>query len=102
MVAENFIELGDINENVYQAHVSQPKYQLFARSLTFLPFHFINPWKKKSKVYQADVGNKEDQHNLDISYKIKRQQNIAGNQNKTRNKYTTTRDRNHQECVLRI
>ena len=45
---------------------------------------------EKGKVNQLDVGNKKDQHNYKtrtcVSYKVKRQQNIVGNQN--RNKQT--------------
>ena len=40
---------------------------------------------EKGKVNQLDVGNKKDQHNNHktrtwVSYKVERQQNIAGNQ----------------------
>ena len=46
---------------------------------------------EKGKVNQLDVGNKKDQHNnyktrTWVRYKVKRQQNIAGNQNRKKQK----------------
>ena len=43
---------------------------------------------EKGKVNQLDVGNKKDQHNYKtrtcVLYKVKRQQNIVGNQNRNK------------------
>ena len=70
--------------------------------LPVIEFKLLSSENEKAKVNQLDVGKKKDQHNnyktrTCVRYKVKRQQNIAGNQN--RNNQKGTSDRNH--CVPR-